>query len=180
MADVVPIRRVDESTLVADLVAVLFVAGEAVERRAIQRALGITPSQLGRVLAAARAASVPGLTVQEQGDQLRLVTHPSTAPSVRQFLQAPNAIRLTAASLETLAVIAYGQPTTRAEVTEARGVESDGPISTLLQHGLILEIGRSEGPGRPTLFGTTGDFLSLLGIGSLEELPRLQEDANQL
>lgn len=180
MADVIPIRRMDETALVADLIAVLFVAGEGVDRRVVQRALGITPTQLGRVLDGAKAATIPGLAVQAHGDLLRLVTHPSTAAAVRQFLQAPSAIRLTAASLETLAVIAYGQPTTRAEIAEARGVDSDGPISTLLLHGLIVEVGRSDGPGRPALFGTTPDFLSLLGIASVEDLPRIEGQHNRL
>lgn len=159
---------------VADLVAILFVAGEGADRRAVQRALDLTPVRLARLIEETRRAEIPGLLVQEHEDVLRLVTHPDAADAVRRFVQAPHAVRLSNAALETLAVIAYSQPATRAQVQEARGVNSEGPIQTLLQHGLIEEAGRAEGPGRPTLFHTTPDFLALLGIGSLEDLPDLR------
>ncbi len=163
----------EEEARVRDLVAVLFVAGEAADRGAVQRALGVTSAQIADIVAIAREHPPPGLTIQEHGDALRLVTHPDAAASVRRYLQAPSAIRLSGAALETLAVIAYTQPTTRAQIQEARGVVSDGPIATLLQHGLIKEAGRAETPGRPTLFQTTPEFLTLLGLSSIEELPAL-------
>jgi len=161
------------SALLARLVAVLFMAGEGADRGAVQRALDLTPPQLRRLLEQARTASIPGLMIQEHDDQLRLVTHPDTAETVRRFIEAPHAIRLSGASLETLAVIAYTQPTTRAQIADARGVNSDGPLATLLQHGLILEAGHADTAGRPTLFETTSDFLTLLGISSLDDLPML-------
>ena len=167
----------DLESLVAQLVAVLFTAGDAVEQRAIQQALGINAQQLARVVAAARERGLPGLMVQEHEDTLRLVTSPDTALVVRRFLQTGQAARLSPAALEALAVIAYSQPATRAQVQEARGVNSDGAIETLLQHGLIVEVGRADGPGRPTLFQTTPECLSLLGIASLGELPPLTGDA---
>jgi segregation and condensation protein B len=163
----------ENETQVRDLVAVLFVAGDAADRGAVQRALGITPAQLARIVEVAQQHPPLGLLVQVHGDTLRLVSHPDAAASVRRFLQAPSAIRLTGAALETLAVIAYTQPTTRAQVQEARGVASDGPIATLLQHGLIAEAGRAETPGHPTLFETTAECLTLLGLASLAELPAL-------
>ena len=163
----------EQEAQVRDLVAVLFVAGDAADRGAVQRALGATPAQLARVLAAAREHPPLGLMIQEHQDTLRLVSHPDAAASVRRFLQAPSAIRLTGAALETLAVIAYTQPTTRAQIQEARGVASDGPIATLLQHGLIVEAGRAETPGRPTLFETTPECLTLLGLASIADLPEL-------
>lgn len=163
------------SDQVGDLVAILLVAGDGADRRAVLRALEATPAQLERILEAARQSPPPGLLVQEHGDVLRLATHPSTAASVRRFVQAPNAIRLSAAALETLAVIAYSEPTTRGQIQGARGVNSDGPISTLQQHGLIAEAGRADTPGRPTLFITTPECLTLLGIGSLRDLPSLQD-----
>jgi len=159
--------------LVGQLVAVLFTAGEAIERRAIQQALGITAQQLSRVIGSAREQGLPGLMIQEHEDTLRLVTAPETAFVVRRFLQTGQAARLSPAALEALAVIAYSQPATRAQVQEARGVNSDGAIETLLQHGLIVEVGRADGPGRPALFQTTPECLSLLGISSLAELPSL-------
>jgi segregation and condensation protein B len=165
----------DSQELLRDLIAVLFVAGEGAERRAVQKALEVTPAQLERLLGLARERPPTGLLLQEHGDTLRLITHPDAAASVRRFVQAPNAIRLSSAALETLAVIAYSQPTTRAQIQEARGVNSDGPLATLLQHGLIVEAGRAESPGRPTLFETTAECLTLLGLGSLQDLPSLTE-----
>lgn len=159
--------------LVPQLVAALFMAGEGTDRGTLQRALSVTPGQLARVIAAVRERGLPGLMVQEHGEVLRLVTHPDTAETVRHFVHVPHAIRLSQAALETLAVIAYDQPTTRAQVQEARGVNSDAAIATLLQHGLIAEVGRAEGPGRPALFRTTPECLALLGIGSLADLPTL-------
>jgi segregation and condensation protein B len=163
----------EQEGLLRDLVAVLFVAGDGADRGVVQRALGLTPAQLTRVVEAARRNPPPGLLVQEQREMLRLISHPDAAAAVRRFLQAPNAIHLSGAALETLAVIAYTQPTTRGQIQEARGVASDGPITTLLQHGLIVEVGRAETPGRPTLFETTPEFLALLGLSSLDELPAL-------
>ena len=163
----------DQTALLGRLVAVLFMSAEGADRGAVQRALDISRGQLGRLLDLAREVPIPGLLIQEHGDTLRLVTHPDTAETVRRFIEAPHAIRLSGASLETLAVIAYTQPTTRAQIADARGVNSDGPITTLLQHGLIVEAGHAEAPGRPTLFETTPDFLTLLGISSLDDLPEL-------
>ena len=162
--------------LIVQLVAILFTAGEAVERRAVQRSLGITAQQLTNVIEATRERGLPGLMVQEHEDTLRLVTSPDAAFAVRRFLQAGPAARLSPAALEALAVIAYSQPATRAQVQEARGVNSDAAIDTLLQHALIVEVGRADGPGRPVLFQTTSECLSLLGISSLAELPTLTGD----
>lgn len=163
----------DANEMVPQLVAILFAAGEAVERAALQRSLNITGRQLSRVVSSIEEQVLPGLMVQEHDDTLRLVTSPDAAFSVRRFLQTGSATRLSPAGLETLAVIAYSQPATRSQVQEARGVNSDGPIETLLQHGLIAEVGRADGPGRPALFETTPECLSLLGISSLRDLPPL-------
>jgi segregation and condensation protein B len=161
------------AALLGQLVAVLFMAAEGADRAAVQRALDVSRGQLARLLELARETPMPGLLIQEHGDVLRLVTHTDAAEAVRRFIEAPHAIRLSGASLETLAVIAYTQPTTRAQIADARGVNSDGPITTLLQHGLIVEAGHADAPGRPTLFETTPDFLTLLGISSLDDLPTL-------
>jgi segregation and condensation protein B len=163
----------DQEAQVRDLVAILFVAGEGAERPAVQRALEVTPAQLARIVQAAKEHPLLGLMIQEHQDVIRLVSHPDAAAAVRRFLQAPSALRLSGPALETLAVIAYTQPATRSQIAEARGVASDGPIATLLQYGLIVEAGRAETPGRPTLFETTPELLTLLGISSIDELPTL-------
>ena len=159
--------------LAGQVVAILFTAGEAVERRALQRTLGVTAQQLDRALATVREHGLPGLLVQEHEETLRLVTAPDAAFAVRRFLQTGQGVRLSPAAIEALAVIAYSQPATRSQVQDARGVNSDAAIDTLLQHGLIIEVGRAEGPGRPALFQTTPECLSLLGIASLADLPPL-------
>ena len=79
--------------------------------------------------------------------------------------------RLTKASLETLAIVAYKQPVTRHQISGIRGVDSDGVLRALCERGLVQEVGREEGPGRPVLYGTTTEFLERLGLGSLAELP---------
>jgi segregation and condensation protein B len=158
---------------VRNLIAVLLIAGEGAERRAVQRALELSSADLARAIEVARAAKLPGLIIQEHGDLLRLATHPDAAVAVRRFTSTPGGLRLSAAALETLAIVAYSQPVTRGDVQAARGVNSDAAIATLQQHGLVTEVGRADGPGRPALFATTAECLALLGIGSLRELPPL-------
>jgi len=99
------------------------------------------------------------------------VTAPQHAPQVAAYLGADR-LRLSPASLETLAVVAYRQPVTRAEVEAIRGVNCDQTIYTLSSRRLIEERGRKETAGRPILYGTTWEFLECFGLGSLHELPR--------
>jgi segregation and condensation protein B len=91
------------------------------------------------------------------------------------FLQAKDKKKLSQASLETLSIIAYKQPLTRAEIEFIRGVNVDGAIKTLLEKGLVRISGRKEVPGRPILYSTTKDFLDHFGLGSLKDLPKLAE-----
>lgn len=92
---------------------------------------------------------------------------------VERFVLAGQSARLSAAALETLAIVAYKQPISRAQVAAIRGVNVDGVIRTLTQRGYISEVGQDPGPGQATLFGTTGQFLERLGLNALEELPSL-------
>ena len=89
------------------------------------------------------------------------------------FLQLESTARFTAASLETLAIVAYQQPITRPGIDAIRGVNSDSVIRNLLSKGLVEEIGRSEGPGRPILYGTSPEFLQYFGLGSIKDLPEM-------
>ena len=95
------------------------------------------------------------------------------SPDIEKFLDIERTTKLSRAALETLAIIAYQQPTTRPYVDSIRGVNSEGVMHTLLNRGLIEESGRSEGPGRPILYLTTEDFLRHFGLASLEQLPPL-------
>ncbi len=105
----------------------------------------------------------------------QVLTRRAFAEAIERAQLAVRTPRLTAAALETLAVIAYRQPVGRAEIEEIRGVSAGGVLRTLQERGLIEVVGRSEGMGRPLLYGTTTLFLELLGLGDLGELPRAEE-----
>ena len=105
----------------------------------------------------------------------QLVTDPAFASWVRQLFPLPKPARLTAPGLETLAIIAYRQPITRADVEAVRGVNIDGVLQTLMERGLVKIAGRAEIPGRPLLYETTQFFLDHFGLRSLDELPNVEE-----
>lgn len=109
--------------------------------------------------------------VVENHSGWRLVTHPRYARWVRLLRNEPPPVRLTASAIETLAVIAYRQPATRAEIEQIRGVSAEAGLAKLLERDLIYVVGRADLPGRPTQFGTTDAFLEFVGIKSLDELP---------
>ena len=111
----------------------------------------------------------------EKADGWQLVTDPNCSPWVRQLFPAPKAARLSSPALETLAIIAYRQPITRADVEAVRGVNIDGVLQTLMERGLVKISGRAEIPGRPLLYETTEFFLDHFGLRNLEELPNVQE-----
>ncbi|HET6775065.1 MAG TPA: SMC-Scp complex subunit ScpB [Acidimicrobiales bacterium] len=103
----------------------------------------------------------------------RFQSHPAQAPYVERFVLEGQSGKLSAAALETLAIVAYKQPISRAQVASIRGVSVDGVMRTLQQRGYIAEVGRDPGPGQATMFGTTGAFLERLGVDSLTDLPAL-------
>ena len=114
-----------------------------------------------------------GLRLQRHGGRVQLTTAPEMAEIVERFLGLEATSRLSRAALETLAIVAYQQPVTRPYIEGVRGVSSDGVMKSLLGKGLIQEVGRAEGPGRPILYGTAPDFLQHFGLNSLTELPAL-------
>ncbi|MHA1572719.1 MAG: SMC-Scp complex subunit ScpB, partial [Alphaproteobacteria bacterium] len=116
-----------------------------------------------------------GLHVTRVGTRVQLVTMPDAAPVVERFLGISRSGKLSGAALETLAIIAYRQPITRAQIEAIRGVNSDGVIRTLQAKALVAPVGRLEQAGRPILLGTTFEFLQYFGIQSLDELPSLPE-----
>ena len=159
------------SDLANRLEAVLFVAEKPVPRSDLARVAGCTPRQLEAALAELAATyEGSGLRLQHDGDEWQIATAPEMAPFVAAYLGADR-LRLSPASLETLAVVAYRQPITRAEVEAVRGVNCDQTIYTLMSRRLIEERGRKEGPGRPILYGTTWEFLECFGLSSLDQLP---------
>jgi segregation and condensation protein B len=144
------------------------------------------PNEFARVTEAEVAGALEQLKVeyieQERAFQLneraegwQLATDPKYAAWVRQLFPAPKPARLSAPALETLAIIAYRQPITRADVEAVRGVNIDGVLQTLMERGLVKIAGRAEIPGRPLLYETTQFFLDHFGLRTLDELPNVEE-----
>ncbi|HWQ04520.1 MAG TPA: SMC-Scp complex subunit ScpB [Longilinea sp.] len=118
-----------------------------------------------------------GLALQRHEGRIQLTTHPVAGEFIERFLGLEANQRLSRAALETLAIIAYRQPVTRPGVDAIRGVNSDGVIKSLLSKGLIQEVGRTEGPGRPILYGTTAAFLQHFGLKAIGDLPAFDVEA---
>lgn len=119
-----------------------------------------------------------GLALQWQAEAVQLTTAPEASAVVEKFLGLENVTRLSQAALEVLAIIAYLQPVTRPQIDQVRGVNSDGALRTLLNKGVIQEVGRQETPGRPILYATTAEFLQQFGMTSLSMLPPLASDVD--
>ncbi|MEI3604696.1 SMC-Scp complex subunit ScpB [Pseudogracilibacillus sp. SE30717A] len=117
-----------------------------------------------------------GMTIIQSNEVFHLTTKPEHNDYYKKLLQNPRSTRMSQATLETLAIIAYKQPITRVEIEEIRGVNSDYAVQTLLARSLIESVGRKEGIGRPVLFGTTAEFLTYFGLSSIEELPPLSSE----
>ncbi|MBM7854681.1 segregation and condensation protein B [Desulfohalotomaculum tongense] len=124
-----------------------------------------------------------GLQVVEMAGGWQLTTKPEFASYVERLYKKQSSTTLSRAALETLAIIAYRQPVTRAELEMIRGVKSDSSLNTLLERGLVEEKGRREAPGKPVLYGTTSVFLAHFGLKDISELPDLDsfiQEAEQL
>ena len=156
------------------LESLLFVAGRPLERAELRRLLAVQDKQLDAVLTAlASDCEQRGVRVQRTGDQVQLVSAPENAQYIAALLGIPTQAKLTTATLETLAVVAYRQPITRSQIEIIRGVNSDHALASLVAHSLVSEVGRAATVGRPALFATTPEFLQQFGLESLETLPQL-------
>lgn len=120
-----------------------------------------------------------GIMLIELAGTYQLATKKENAIYLRKLVDSPNTSTLSQAALETLAIIAYKQPITRAEIEEIRGVKTERPLHTLMAKALIKEIGRADGAGRAYLYGTTEEFLDYFRLKSLDELPKLPEKAEE-
>jgi segregation and condensation protein B len=160
----------------AQLEALLFVAERPLSRGEIARLAGVD-----RAIVDARLGDLEvslagrGVRLVASGDRVELVTAPDAGGLIARYVGA-DAVRLSPASLETLAIVAYRQPVTKAAIERIRGVDSDYTIRSLLHRRLVVELGRSDAPGRPFLYGTGFDFLERFGLTSLEDLPALDVD----
>ena len=160
-----------------------FGLGDVIEALLFVSDQPLSPAQIGNVLDESEdrvRESLSQLRERYQAGGLRIVVHndlfqmttaPDAAPYCRMLLGLEVNQRLTQASLETAAIIAYHQPVTRATIEEIRGVNSDSPLTRLVSYGLVATLGNSNLPGRPLLYGTTLDFLAYFGLDSLDELP---------
>lgn len=167
-----------EGTLAGRIEAILFVAGDAVRVEDLAKALGIGLAELDRALNALKDEydfAQRGFCLKRFGHQVQLATRALYSRDVVHLLQPVQKQSLSQAAMETLAVVAYRQPVTRAEVEQIRGVKCDYSIQSLVNKELIQEVGRKDTLGRPILYGTTEAFLSHFGISSLEDLPPMPE-----
>lgn len=165
-------------TLSGRIEAILFVAGEPVRVDELAKALSVTVREVEAELIKLRDEydfGQRGFTLKRFGHQVQLATRALYADDVVHLLQPVQKQSLSQAAMETLAVIAYKQPVTRAEVEQVRGVKCDYSIQSLTKKELIMEVGRKETLGRPILYGTTENFLAHFGLTTLEDLPPMPE-----
>ena len=185
MEQITPPEQAQKPTLelserVGIVEAILFVTGNAVEKKEICRALDVTDAMLEETLDALESGydfDRRGLRLLRFGEHVQLATRPDYAPYVERLLQPVQKQSLSQAVMEALAVIAYKQPVTKAEIEQIRGVKCDYSVQSLTAKGLIAEVGRRETLGRPILYGTTDAFLRHFCISSTAELPEIDFSA---
>ena len=175
--------RMDLSQLKAIVEALVFASPEPLTPKMLLKLLNDEPKE--DVLAAVEALkqdyeSRPGLHVAEVAGGYQITTRPELHDWVRRLFHERTTQKLSVASLETLSVIAYKQPITQAEIGEIRGVNTSGVLSTLLERHLIKIVGRKNVIGRPFLYGTTREFLIRFGLKDVNDLPRIEDMAQQL
>ncbi|WP_350344726.1 SMC-Scp complex subunit ScpB [Proteinivorax tanatarense] len=155
------------------LEALLFAAGEPITIDQIAEALELTQLQVNKLMdeIIEKKNNSGGIMIKEVAGGYQMCSKPQYHKFIKKLFKEPKYNNLTNATLETLAIIAYKQPITRAEVEEVRGVKVERAISTLLSRELIEEVGRKDCVGRPILYGTTEAFLKQFGLGDLEDLP---------
>jgi segregation and condensation protein B len=157
--------------------AILFVSPEPLSADQIASLLETTPRLIKKVFEELdETYQARGLRLQYHKNKVQITTAPEAAPILERMLELETTSTLSQAALETLSIIAYQQPITRPEIDSIRGVNSDGVLRTLLGKGLIDDVGRTDGPGRPILYSTTPEFLKYFGLASYEELPPLDID----
>lgn len=171
-----------ETQIATAIESVLFVSGRPLERTELRKLLDIDEERLMQglhILEHDLESHGRGIRLQRLGTQVQLVTAPEHARFIAALLGLPMTAKLTTAAMETLSVIAYRQPVTRAQIETIRGVNSDRALASLIQHGLVIEVGRAQTVGRPTLFATTPEFLQQFGLTSLDQLPQVKLESEQ-
>ncbi|MBQ9325799.1 MAG: SMC-Scp complex subunit ScpB [Clostridia bacterium] len=167
-----------EGNLKGRIEAVLFVTGEPIQVQDLAKALDVDMKVLKKTLTELKDEydfGQRGLSLRLFGSHVQLTSRALYAADVVHLLQPVQKQSLSQAVMETLAVVAYKQPVTKAEVEQVRGVKCDYSIQSLVNKGMIAEVGRKDALGRPILYGTTDIFLQHFGISSLEDLPPLPQ-----
>ena len=167
------------STLEASIEAILFSMGEAVDSERIAVAIeqdAETTRKIIRNMMDRYEAEDRGIMIIEMDGAFQMCTKPAHYDCLKKLIHLPKKHMLTEVMLETLSIIAYKQPITRAEIEAIRGVSSDHAVNRLIEYRLIEEKGRLNAPGRPIQFGTTQDFLRSFGLQSLDDLPVIRPD----
>lgn len=169
--------KISLETLQENLEAVLFAMGEPAAFSRLMEILETDAFSLQSALSGleARLQDGGGLCLVTADDKYQLATRPSCAAAVRRALEIKRNIPLSPAAFEVLAIVAYRQPVTKAYIEQTRGVDCSAVLANLISKGLVEERGRLDLPGRPLLYGTSDNFLRCFGIGSLDELPPLEE-----
>ena len=177
MAD---LDTLNPNSLKGALEAMLLVSSDPVSASALAKILDVTPGEVASLLAELKVEyeeANRGFQLREVAGGWRLFTHPAYHEQVEALVLSWDTQRLSQAALETLAVIAYHQPVTREMVKGIRGVNSDGVISSLVEKGLVREMGRDPQRGQAIIYGTTNAFLEKFGLKSTRELPDLEQFA---
>jgi segregation and condensation protein B len=170
---------IETGSLQRNLEAVLFVASEPISIKALAKLTGAEESDVTVALQHIdEEFAERGLVLREVAGGYRFASSPSARAAVEAYLLPPKT-NLSPAALESLAIVAYNEPVTKAQIEEIRGVSADSVIATLLDRRFIVESGRRESPGRPLLYKTTPDFLEAFGLNSLDDLPAVDLDALQ-
>lgn len=160
--------------------ALLFVSDEPVSSTKLAAILEISPVEMDEVLtelAAEYADENRGMQLREVAGGWRFYSHPAYHDLIERYVISWDTRRLSQAGLEVLAIIAYHQPVTRAGINAIRGVNSEGVVSSLVEKGLVREMGRDDAPGNAILYGTTRSFLERFGLKSVKDLPPLEDFA---
>jgi segregation and condensation protein B len=171
-------REIGTTELKAIAEAMIFVADEPLSAKAIADVIKVAREAIDKViveLVAEYDARNSGLQLREIAAGWQIATRPEHHEQIRAYLKSRPSAKLSLASLETLAVIAYKQPVTVPEILEIRGVQSPSAIKTLLDKRLIVAKGRKETVGRPMMYGTSKEFLIQFGLKDLSELPSIED-----
>ena len=176
LADAPELDSAPAELTLAQLEALLFVAERPLARREIAALAGVDQATVDARLGDLEVSLARrGIRLVLAGDRVELATAAEAGALIARYVGA-DAVHLSPASLETLAIVAYRQPVAKSAIERIRGVDSDYTIRTLLHRRLVVELGRSDAPGRPFLYGTGFEFLERFGLTSLEELPPLDVD----